>query len=84
MRGVDSINGFEMNRRLVGLTQSEAAKRLGVAQCTVSIWERGAAYPRARLLPRVAALYRCTIDELICNDVGRMEVKHAHDNPAGG
>ena len=56
---------FAAARDRAGLTQYEVAKRIGVDQSAVSLWERGKTAPRAALLPRIAALYRCTIEDLL-------------------
>ncbi len=47
-----------------GLTQEAAAERLGVSSQTVSKWERGLRSPDISLLPRIAALYHCSIDSI--------------------
>jgi transcriptional regulator with XRE-family HTH domain len=51
-----------------GLTQSEVASHLGLSYSTVAMWETGASHPRAIMLPRIAALYGCTVDELLRED----------------
>ena len=65
-------------RRLRGAipTQSEVARILGVQPSAVSKWERGAAKPRAALLPAIAKLYGCTVDELLADEPG--DVGEAH------
>jgi transcriptional regulator with XRE-family HTH domain len=47
------------------LTQIQVAKELGISNTTVSMWETGNALPSAKLLPKIAALYNCTVDELL-------------------
>ena len=59
---------FRRLRRSASLTQTEASVLLGVRRTTISMWETGDAYPRAELLPKIAELYKCTIDELMKND----------------
>lgn len=46
------------------MTQDEAAERLGVSAQTVSKWERGVFAPDISLLPKIAVMYRCSIDSL--------------------
>ena len=46
------------------LTQEQAAEALGVSAQTVSRWECGTTLPDVLLLPRIAALYGVTIDDL--------------------
>ena len=48
-----------------GMTQKELAEKLHVTQVTVSQWERGGSYPKARKLPEIARLFECTVDELL-------------------
>ncbi len=47
-----------------GMTQEAVAEYLGVSSQTVSKWERGLLNPDISLLPKIALLYRCTIDSL--------------------
>lgn len=64
-RGGESVNvGFAAARINAGLSQTEAARRIGVDQSTVSYWESGKKMPRASKLARLADLYGCTVDEL--------------------
>lgn len=56
---------FQQARQKAGLTQQQAATALGINQATVCLWENGKTAPRAALLPRIAALYHCTVDDLL-------------------
>ena len=47
-----------------GLTQEAVAEQLGVTSQTVSKWERGLRYPDISLLPKIAVLYQCSIDNM--------------------
>lgn len=51
-------------RVAAGITQADLANRLGVKQSTVSMWESSEAYPRGEVLPKIADLLGCTIDQL--------------------
>lgn len=62
-------------REKQSLTQCDLAKRMGVTQGAVSQWEKGTVKPRADLLPKLAEVLDCTIDELL-----RTEPKK--ENPA--
>ena len=44
-------------RRELGLTQRQAAERLGVTDKAVSKWERGLGCPDVSLLPQLSQLY---------------------------
>ena len=59
------MNGFQKCRAERGLTQQEASSSLGVTQGAISLWETGGCQPRTELLPKIAALYNCTVDELL-------------------
>ena len=58
------MNSFKKQRELAGLKQTDVAAHLGILQTSVSMWETGDAKPRAEFLPKIAALYNCTIDDL--------------------
>jgi len=57
-----------MLREVSGIKQVDAAAKLNIAQSTISMWERGSNLPQAELLPKIAALYNCTVDELLANE----------------
>lgn len=56
---------FKNARENRGLTQAEAAIEFGVDQSTVCLWETGKTKPRASLLPKIAKVYGCTVDDLL-------------------
>ena len=62
-------------RRLFGAipTQREVAKALGVTSAAVNKWESGLSKPRASLLPSIAKLYGCTVDELLDDNSDKNE-----------
>ena len=51
-------------RRGRGVTQEELAAHLGVSKAAVSKWELGQSLPDVSLLPRIAAYFSLTLDEL--------------------
>jgi transcriptional regulator with XRE-family HTH domain len=55
---------FKQRRVKTGLTQEQVAEKLGVDRTTVSKWDVMSAMPRAELLPKIASLYGCSIDDL--------------------
>ena len=55
---------IQRKRLKLGMTQADLAGALGVDPSTVAKWESEKAYPRADLLPKIARLLGCTIDEL--------------------
>ena len=46
------------------MTQETVAEYLGVSSQTVSKWERGLLSPDIALLPKIALLFKCSIDSL--------------------
>ena len=52
-------------RRMLGLTQDELARRLGVTKAAVSKWEQATSLPDISLLPSIASLLNLTVDELL-------------------
>ena len=51
-------------RRRMGVTQEALADHLGVSKAAVSKWELGQSLPDVALLPRIAAYFSLTLDEL--------------------
>lgn len=51
-------------RRRMGITQEALASHLGVSKAAVSKWELGQSLPDVSLLPRIAAYFSLTLDEL--------------------
>lgn len=62
------MNVFSKNlkrlRLAKNLTQEQAAEKLGVSAQTVSRWECNTTLPDVTILPKIAALYCVTIDDL--------------------
>lgn len=56
---------FKEKREMAKLKQREVAEKLNISQSTISMWETGESLPRAELLPKIATLYDCTVDELL-------------------
>ena len=56
-------------REKAGLTQQQVAAAMGVTNGVVSHWESGRKLPNAAKLPRIAALYKCSINDLFEADV---------------
>ena len=53
-------------RQRAGLLQADVAKKLNVAQASVSYWESGATRRISRKYhKKLAKLFHCTVDELL-------------------
>lgn len=55
-------------RKKAIMSQFELADKLGVSQQAVAKWENGSCLPRAELLPRLAEILGCTVDELLTKE----------------
>ena len=51
-------------RQARGLSQARVAEDMGVSKPSVCKWETGASVPRTELLPLLARVLGCSIDEL--------------------
>ena len=58
---------FAHARKQAKLSKADVAKKVGVDQSTVCLWETGKTKPRASILPTIAALYGVTVDELLAD-----------------
>lgn len=67
-------------RKRLGWTQEELAARVGVSKGAVSKWENGQSYPDLPLLPRLAALFRISVDQLLDYrpQLSREEIRRLH------
>lgn len=55
-------------RQALGLTQAELAGQLNLkSPSTVTMWENGDRRPPSTILPRLAIVLHCTVDELYSN-----------------
>lgn len=52
-------------RKEMGITQKTLGSHIGVSKSSVSKWEAGKNYPDIAYLPKLAAYFNITIDELM-------------------
>lgn len=52
-------------REKLNLSQDELAKKIGVSQSSVAKWENCDNNPRCNLLPKIASILGCSVDELL-------------------
>lgn len=73
-------NIFKKFRKKIGMTQEEVAKSLNLVTSTISKWETGKTIPDQSILPKLASLYKCSIDDLFNNenniDLSGMQILH--------
>lgn len=48
----------------VGLSQKEAAERLGISNKTLGSWENGITFPPADMIPKICELYGVSYDHI--------------------
>ena len=65
MKEINISTVVAAKRREKGVTQDELAEYMGVSKASVSKWETGQSYPDITFLPRLAAYFNISIDELI-------------------
>lgn len=58
------MRGLTAMRRRAGFTVAQLAERLRVTKATIYCWEHGQYSPNAALLPEIAELLGCSIDDL--------------------
>lgn len=64
MRMPKKLEGLVPRRKAAGMTQAQLAEAVGVERSALAMWEIGASWPSARLLPALADTLLCSIDEL--------------------
>ncbi|MDR1537367.1 MAG: helix-turn-helix domain-containing protein [Clostridiales bacterium] len=65
MKEINIAKTLANKRRAKGITQDELAEFIGVSKASVSKWETGQSYPDITFLPRLAAYFNISIDELM-------------------
>lgn len=66
MNDVNTVLGdnIQRYRRRLGLTQYQLAHKIGVTYQAISKWETGRGTPDISLLPELARVFGCSIDDL--------------------
>jgi len=65
MREITIAKVITSKRKEKGITQDKLAEYIGVSKASVSKWETAQSYPDITFLPRLAAYFNISIDELI-------------------
>lgn len=69
-QSLPGLVGLKARREAAGMTQDDLARALDACRTTVANWENGTSVPCARLLPNIADLLLCSIDDLYGRPVG--------------
>lgn len=59
---------FREARIKSGLSVRDVMKETGLSDAAIYQWETGQTIPRGTLLPKIAKLYGCSVDELLKQD----------------
>ena len=62
-------------RLKAGLTQSQLAEKVGTDRSTVTKWELGESFPRASMIPALAAALNCSVADLFGESKGSVSGK---------
>lgn len=57
-----SIKAARVN---AGMTQKEAAFKLGVSKDTIGNWERGKSFPSIKIIPEIEKIYKIKYENII-------------------
>ena len=58
------LPGLVPRMKAAGINQSELARQLGISRTSVSLWTTNSCFPSAQLLPKIAKILGCSIDDL--------------------
>ena len=72
-------NNLYQARKKKGLSQEDAAEKLGVSRQTISKWETDETLPAIRQAKQLSMLYGLSLDELISFDVEMQEIQDVID-----
>ena len=62
------IKALKDLRKAAGLTLEDIAREVGATRQTVSKWELGLCWPSAAVMPRLAALLSCSLEDLYAGE----------------
>ena len=71
-KGGEKVRSLRINRKIreeQKMEQAELASKLNVDMTTVVKWESGGALPRTSMLPTIAKVLGCKIDDLFISKV---------------
>lgn len=60
----NKLEGLAPRRKAAGLTQAQLAEKIGVTRASIANWETGVSWPPVSLLPIMADVLICPIEDL--------------------
>lgn len=77
----NNLVAFRKERKI---TQDTLAEFVGVSKASVSKWETGQCFPDITILPKLAAYFNCTIDELMGYEaqLGKEQIRKVYETLA--
>lgn len=60
----NKLEGLAPRRKAAGLTQAQLAEKIGVTRASIANWETGVSWPPVSLLPVMADVLICPIEDL--------------------
>ena len=60
------MNKIKVFRKKCNMNQSDLEKKLNLSRTTITKWETGKTYPRIQMLPQIAKILKCTVQDLLC------------------
>ncbi|MDO4989326.1 MAG: helix-turn-helix transcriptional regulator [Eubacteriales bacterium] len=70
MKTYASMPGIRTRRKMLGMNIKDASATLGVCRQSWSSWEQGSTMPTAGILPALAELLECRIEDLYVGEEG--------------
>ena len=61
-------NNVKRLRQAAGMTQADLAARLGLTTPSITKWEKGQSNPDLLNVFRLAEIFECSVNEIICQD----------------
>lgn len=65
-------NNIASERAKLGLSQEQLANILNVSRDSIGNWEQGTTSPKSDAVVRLANIFNCSIDYLLCRSEDRM------------
>jgi transcriptional regulator with XRE-family HTH domain len=59
------MNGLKHARKAVNLRRKDVSAALNISNEAICMWENKKRFPKTALLPKLAKLYHCSVDELL-------------------